>query len=329
MRNGDVLEGVFKGIVDENIIWQTAYLGELKIAKARAKNIHSQQVFKLRGQATPCTWQSLEKHIAKFVCHRGEVRAFPLLSLQQVVPFEGHQKANHSYGGNLRITGLKKEGNAAAEYWEVHCDVVLRHGDWRHAVALSSAGQSLILREGESTSEDKDRRDRGELTLDWFFLPRYYLSNVFSVEADSNRNIQEEYKFSSGLGYQFWELENTSLAVVVGLEHNATYLKLNPLPNEPERYTSARLGTDFRYKFKSGAKFYHTNTYSYALNSVQVRGGVKRWEFKSNSGVNFPIGFGISADMNIEWNYKNHAKDQDPNAFKTDVVYRVGVNYSW
>lgn len=329
MHNGDTLGGLFKGIVDEQVLWQSTLLGELRIAKAKVKNIHSEQTFKLRGQATPCAWQSLANQVATFVCHKGEVFTFSLLSLQQVVPFTGHRAANHSYSGNLRVSGLKKQGNTESQYWQVNSGVVLRHGDWRHSIALSTSGQSILLRDGQLVTEDRDRRDRAEYALDWFFLPQYYWSNVLSAESDTNRNIQEEYKWSSGLGVQFWERTQSALSVVLGLEHNRTYLKDNPPDYEPESYTSIRLGTDYRYKFNKGVGFYHNNIYSSSLDSPVEQGGAKRWEFSSRTGFDCPIGFGVSADIHLEWNYKNHAKDQNPDAFLTDTVYRVGLNYAW
>lgn len=329
LQNGDTVEGSFKGIIGDHVHWKSPLFGEVQLPKRQVKNIHSSQSFKLRGQATPCAWQSLAEYVATFVCHKGEVRRFSLFSLQQVVPFERHSEANHSYSGNLRVSGLKKEGNVESDYWEVYTGIELRHGDWRHTVKLSTAGQALLIREGTTVTEDDHRRNRGEYKLDWFFVPKYYWSNMWSVEEDSNRNIQEEYKYSSGLGVQFWERPLTALSVVVGLEHNRTYIMVNPPADEPETYTSARLGTDFSYKFERGTKLYHNNTYRYALNGPKQADEERRWEFQSRSGIDIPIGFGVSADFHIEWNYKNHAKDLDPNAFRADTVYRVGVNYGW
>lgn len=329
LSNGDQLEGQFKGVTGEHVIWQSKNFGEMKIPKARVKNIHSQASFKLRGQSTPCAWQSLDNQIATFVCIKGELRRFPILSLEQVVLFEGHKDANHHYSGSLKVSGLKRRGNTESEYWEARSDVQMRHGDWRHSVVISLSGQTILIRDGITTFEDRDRRDHAKYSLDWFFSPRYYLSNLVSLEHDSNRNIQEEYKTSSGLGYQFWEKSETALSMVIGLEHTRTYLTLNPPADEPESYSSVRLGTDFRYKFKKGPNLYHTNSYSHAFDNSVTSGTEERWEFRSNTGLDMPIGFGISANFNFEWNYKNHAKDLDPNAFRKDTVYRVGINYSW
>lgn len=329
LHNGDTLEGTFKGITDKHVLWQSELFGDLEIAKGNVKNIHSSQAFKLRGQATPCAWQSLDQHVATFVCHKGELRKFSLYVLEQVVPYAGHDEANRSYSGNLRVSGLKKQGNVVSEYWQVYTGVTLRHGDWRHNISLSTSGEELELREGATVTQDAHRRSRGEYKLDWFFLPKYYLSNVISAEDDTNRNIQEEYKISSGLGVQFWDRNQTALSVVVGFEHNRTYLLEDPPFDEPEAYSSLRLETDFSYKFKHGTKVYHTHTYRYALDPPGAEGSVWRWEVRTRSGVDIPIGFGVSSDVHLEWNYKNHARDLDPYASRTDTIYRVGVNYSW
>lgn len=328
LHNGDVIEGAFKGIEDDAVLWHSAHFGDLVIKKTWVANIHSTASFKLRGQGTPCVWQGLKKQKALFVCQRGEIQRFPLLSLKHVVLYEGYEKANYAYAGSLRVSGLQKSGNVQSEYWEVHTAVTLRHSDLRHSMQLATSGQKLAAREGNNIVIDRNRRNTAQYVLDWFFLPQYYWSNTLSAEQDENRNIQEEYKMSTGLGYQFWESEATALSSVLGFEHNRTYLELNPPLDEPDAYTSIRVGTDFRYKFKAGVNIYHNIAYSRSLDRPR-KSEAQRWEVKSNTGVNLPIGFGVSADVNLEWNYKNHAKDQDPNAFKKDTIYRVGVNYKW
>lgn len=305
-------------------------MGELRLNKAVVKDIQSQQKFKLRGEAAPCEVRALVNLKVLFICENGESKNFPLLSLENVVPFVGHVQANHAYSGSLRIKSWKQTGNTESEYWEVASEVRLRHTDWRHIVNLNYNSQTT---ETQATSNiasvvTRNQRGLGAYTLDWFFVPQWYWSNRLAGEKDENRNIQEEYTLSSGLGHQFWETDVAALSLEGGLQHTRTYLINNPPEDEPEAYTSLRLAGDFRYRFRGGLSFYHTNALTRSLGHPRPQQR-QRWELRTDTGFNFPIGFGISANCSANWSYVNHARDLNPLASRTDAVYSIGVNYSW
>lgn len=330
LSNGDRLEGTFKGIEGEMVVWQSPHLGELRLNKSAVKDIQSQEKFKLRGETSPCEWRALVNLNVLFICDNGESKNFPLLTLENVVPYDGHVQANHHYSGGLRIKAWKQTGNTESEYWEAATDVRLRHWDWRHIINLKYNSQTNETRGSANAPVVVTRYQRAlaSYTLDWFFLPQWYWSNRLLGESDDNRNIKEQYKWSSGLGHQFWETDVSAMSFEGGLQHNRTYLTNNPPEDEPEAYTSARLATDFRYQFSGGLSFYNRNELSRALNERE-QDQVQRFEVRTDTGLNFPIGFGISANASINWSYINHARDLNPNASKVDAIYSVGVNYSW
>ena len=329
LTNGDRIEGKFRGIQGESIVWLSPHLGELRLSKSAVKDIQSQEKFKLRGESSPCEWRALVNLKVLFICENGESKNLPLLTLQNVVPFEGHIQANHSYAGNLRIKSWKQTGNTEAEYWEAFSEVRLRHSDWRHIVSMTYNSQTTETPNGDAPPiVTRNQRAFGSYTLDWFFLPQWYWTNRLSAEKDENPNIQEEYKLSSGLGYQFWETDSSAFSFESGLQHSRTYLMINPPAEEPDAYTSLRLATDYRYKFKGGLAFYNNNEFTRSFDPPKP-GEEQRWELRTDTGLNFPIGFGISANCSVAWNYVNHALDLNPNASKADTIYSVGINYHW
>lgn len=330
LTNGDRIEGEFHGIRGDSVIWNSPHLGELRLAKSAVKDIQSQEQFKLRGESSPCEWRALVNLKVLFICENGASKNIPLLTLQNVVPYVGHVQANHSYSGSLRIKSWKQTGNTESAYWEVASDVRLRHSDWRHILSLNYNSQTTETHATAKAASVVTRNQRalGAYTLDWFFLPQWYWSNRLSGEKDENRNIQEQYKLSSGLGHQFWETSASALSFEGGLQHNRTYLMNNPPADEPEGYTSLRLAADYRYQFSGGLRFYHNNELSRSLDQPDP-GERQRWELRTDTGLNFPVGFGVSANCSAALRYTNHARDLNPNASRIDAVYSVGVNYSW
>lgn len=329
LKNGDVISGELKSIEGDFVVWKSDLLSEIKVSKAKIKDIATANEFKVRGEKSPCKWRQIKREKVKFDCE-GDIKSVPLMSLKQLVHYSGHSAANYSYGGSLRASGWKQNGNTLTENWDVLSEIKLRYSDYRHIVSLAANSQSTRKRNpnpGEAV-ETSTRKELGSYVLDWFFLPQFYWSNKLSAESDDDRNIQEEYTFASGLGYQFWDSEATALSTETGLEYSRTYLKDNPTQDEPETNNSMRFASNFRYKFNSGLKFYHNNEFTRSLQSPE-EGQAQRWEVRTESGVSFPIGFGISADFGLDWKYVNHAKDLDALASRTDSTYRAGVNYRW
>lgn len=330
LNNGDTIQGELKGIVGEEVVWQSDLLGEIKVNKKTILGIEAAEKLKIRGKDVPCVVESLADQHVMFACEDGDLQRFPFLALKQVVPFQGHATTNYSYSGNVRASGWKQVGNTNAEYWEVLGDINLRHGDWRHIFTLLYGAQSTesVNAQTGATVETHLHRAKGVYQLDWFFVPQWYWANSLSAATDDYINVQEEYIAASGLGYQVWESTAKSLALEGGFEYRRFYKNVNPDLDEPEVSPRVRLATQFRYQWTSGIRFNLDSVYSHSLRD-QEAGMRERWEFRSDTGLNFPIGFGVSANVSATWHYINHARDLNPNAAHTDTIYRFGVNYSW
>lgn len=330
LDNGDAISGEIHGIEAAAIIWQSETLGEIKLPKLRVARLISSTPLKIRGQRNPCIWLDMKGSKVRFQCGTGKKKLYSLLGLKYVIPFANHREANYAYGGSLRLTGWKQTGNTRAEYQEIQTEVRLRHGDLRHDIALSHNSQSTTSYDYANNLVFKTqlRRSIASYSLNWFFLPRWYWANKVSAEQDDSRNIQEEYRASSGLGHLFWENTKSSMDVEAGLQYNRTYIDQNPPPEQPDTYPAVRLATNFRYTLRSGMNLYHKSHFNHSLVAPEP-GDSTRWELRTDTGLNFPLGFGISANFSVEWAYVNHARDQNINASLEDTIYRLGANYAW
>lgn len=330
LANGDAIQGKLKGILGDEIVWQSDQLGEIKVPKKAVREIQADDKLKIRGKEVACWIESTTQEHVMFACEDGDLTRVPLLSLKQVVPFTGHAAANYSYWGKVRASGWRQTGTTESSYGEILVNAELRHSDWRHIMRIATSAQSNTVRNAATGATVTARTNRaiGEYGLNWFFVPQWYWANRITAESDDNLNIQEQYTAASGLGYQVWESSKVALAFELGLEHSRVYRRINPLPNEPEVALSARPATRFRYDLMSGVRFYHTSEYRHPLTDPGT-GQADRKEFRSDTGLDFPIGFGVSANLSIAWNYASYARDANPYRSSTDTIYRFGVNYSW
>lgn len=330
LQNEDVIAGEIMGIEGGMVIWQSDSLGQIRLPKSQVKSLASDTPLKIRGQEEPCFWIGMKGRKIRFQCGTGKKKLYSLMGLKHVVPFANHVQANYSYGGNLRVTGWKQTGNSHVEYQEVMTEVRLRHGDLRHEFNINHNSQKTTSFDYSNNLVFRShlRRTLASYALNWYFLPRWYWANTVSVGQDDGRNIHKEYRASSGLGHLFWENSRSSLELEAGLQYNRTYLEQNLPDVRPDTYPAMRLATNFRYKLKSGQSFYHKNQFNHSIIAPEV-GESERWELRTDTGVNFPLGFGISANFSVEWAYVNHARDQNLNASLQDTIYRLGANYAW
>lgn len=329
LDNGDHLAGELKAIDGPDLVWKSEALGEVRLPKARVTDLKTSVPLKIRGQDQSCHLYEMLGRKLRFWCGSKRKR-YSLMGLKHVVPYDNHASLNYEYGGNLRVTGWKQQGNTDTEYLELLSDVRMRHGDLRHDMRLVHNSLHNTNSDASSgiTINTYNRRSLASYSLGWFFVPRFFWANTVSAERDDNRNIGEEYRVASGIGHSLWESGASLLDLEGGLQYNRTYLATNPPEEQPDAYTALRLASNLRHKLKSAAQIYNKNQYSYSLEAPE-RGESDRWELRMDTGVNMPIGFGISASLSMEWVYINHARDQNPNASRQDTTYRVGVNYSW
>lgn len=331
LRNGDAFRGHLIKITEEHIVWYSDSLGEIELKKAWVIDLSTMGDFKLRGSSVPCKWDRVRSQTVTFACVDGKVRRVSLLTLQHVVPFDGHKNANFGYGGDVRLSGWRQEGNASTEYWEAKASVRLRHADLRHNLSVRYDSQSTETQVTGQSVTTSQNRGKGIYALDWFFLPKWYWSNQLSIETDSRRNLDEEYALASGAGYQFWESKNSALSNEFGLQVSKRRFDdtaENPPDPATQRDTALRFSTDYRYKLPLSITLYHKHEVLRALGSG-VSGEAIRWEFDSETGVNLPIGFGVSASFGLDWDYVNQARNENPDASRSDAIYRIGVNYDW
>jgi hypothetical protein len=329
LDNGDQLTGELKAIEGPDLVWKSDTLGEIRVSKARVTDLKTSVPLKIRGQDQSCHLYEMLGRKLRFRCG-GKRKRYSLMGLTHVVPYDDHASLNYAYGGKLRVTGWKQAGNTDTEYLEVLSEVRLRHGDLRHDLQLTHNSQSSITTDATNGTSFKtyNRRSLASYSLSWFFVPRWFWANTGSAERDDNRNIGEEYRLASGIGHSLWESGESVLDLEMGLQYNRTYLAVNPPEQQPDSYPALRLATNFRYRLKSAAQLYNKNQYNHSLEGPDP-GESERWEFRTDTGINLPIGFGISANISMEWVYINHARDQNPNASREDTTYRMGVNYSW
>lgn len=330
LKNGDQIGGSLKSVGGDKIVWKGEKTGEITVKKSDVNSLELTEPVKLRGLKDPCTWLELKEGIARFRCSEDD-RELSLMSLHDVVPYTAFEDALHKYGGKLTLVGSEKSGNVNSSNWLVGSEIRWRVNDFRHDIEIRYTGESLEIEPVEGSEElagtDSSVVEyyKGFYGINWFFLPRWYLLTDVTAEKDDAKLIKERYVYGLGSGFQWWETNKTAFKVEASaLQTKERYelTELDILANADDRkdFASGRLAVDFRYKFPRDIAFFHRS------NIQQSFDDSNDWRARAETGITAPLGFGISAAFNVDYDYYN---DPQEGLEKSDTNYRVGIAYSW
>lgn len=317
LTNGDRLAGELVSIGETNILWNSAMMGNIRISKDAILAITSSTPLKLRGHKDACYWQELRGSQVIFACDNGDLEFEPLYSLKQVVAYVPAVESFFQHDGSITLAGSRFGGNVEQQSWLVKTESITRYGDVRHTIRLDYEARAYA---GSALDETYE----GRYLFDWFFKTRGYWQNEVFARSDEGRGIQERYAYGSGLGYEVWNTPVSLLSVELGGRFEKTIFELIPpfRPNfEYETETALwRWSTRFNYKLPLEVDFRHQTQYFQPINDPD------EWRLESDTGFSIPLGFGISANVNYEYDYLNVPPELSKNA---DSLLRFGLDYSW
>lgn len=327
LKNGDKIGGTLKSVSKKAVVWQADKVGQITVDKADVGDMSFAQPVRLRGIEKPCLLVEIVEGVARFNCE-DKPKEYSLYTLTDVVPFKKYSDEMHSYGGKFTVAGSEKSGNVNSSNWLVASEVGLRHNDFRHDVELRYTGESLEVEpaEGEEAQDSPVvEYYRGFYSLNWFFLPRWFLLGDLTAEKDDAKRISERYVAGLGSGFQWWEDEKSALKLELSLLNTKEYFDLSAPEvtagaNTRNDFSSGRLAVDFRYDFPRDIAFFHRSNISQNFDESDD------WRLNAEMGASAPLGFGVSATINVNYDYQNAPQE---GVEKDDIVYRVGVVYKW
>jgi len=317
LKSGDILKGEIREIRKDAVVWESNSFGSLTIPKFDVLRIETEAALKIRGESKPCYWRGLRASDAFFQCTRG-LRSVPYMSIKQVSVYEVHKEMSREFTGKIFASGSQSFGNKEERSWIADTKATMRHTDFRH--------DSRYLYEVKSIEESAElERYQAGYAFNWFFSPQTYSILRVEQERDDARNIVRSSRLGAGLGYQLWESERTAFSLEAGAEHvdeeeSFVIEGSEELGLSEDKFTSARLSSQFRYKLPLNISIYNNNEFN---QSADVSDD---WKFNTDSGFSVPIGFGIAGDLKVDYQYQNSPPGENK---KEDTAVRFGLSYSW
>lgn len=327
LNNGDKIGGQLKSVHGEEVVWAADKVGDITIKKSDIRDLKLPEPVKLRGLDEPCELSDFAEGMVSFNC-ANETKEYSLLSLHDVVPYSSYEDSLHSYGGKLTVVGTEKSGNVESSDWLAAALINWRVNDFRHDFELRYTGEYLKVESepgAPATRSSVSEYYKGFYGINWFFMPRWYLLGDLTAEKDDAKQIAERYVAGLGSGFQWWESDITALKLEASFLKTKEYYDLSAADlalgtDDRKEFTSGRLAVDFRYLFPKDITFFHRGEVSQNLDDSDD------WRAYADTGINAPLGFGVSASLLVTYDYSNAPQE---GVEKSDTTYRFGVSYSW
>ncbi|HEX7811136.1 MAG TPA: DUF481 domain-containing protein [Burkholderiales bacterium] len=312
--NGDRLTGTIVSKESEFLIFQTPHLGEMKIKWSEVTRIFSEKDVKLFLNDGTLVRGKLETVTdGTAVIHTGVDPPGAPVRLRQVVfinPSPDVSGEGVRYLGRVNLGYSLSTGNSEIETLYGDIEAIARTRNNRY----TAAGKTRRSTDHEAESESNWLAG---LKWDHFLTRKWYTYANTNFENDQFKDIQLRSTLGGGTGYQFFESDQTNLALEGGL----TYVDTDFIVAADERYPAVRWALKFdHFLFRSRSQFFHLHE-AYAAIDNSDNAFVR-----SQTGLRFPLVYQVTGTLqyNVDWE-----KNPTPGRVPTDTSVQFTLGYTW
>ncbi len=308
MKNGERFVGELLECKEDNVVWNSLSVGEIFLPKDRVDYFQSES----QGEpSAPCR--------TAVAINSDRVQEEVVVEAERIdVEFEDPlldvDKVSHTRRGKVNVTGRSSSGNSNESYWDIFSDIEYRRGDFRHSAYVRYEG---------TKKDNETAQDNLNLTyrLDIFLNEKWFYQSELSYGWDEPKSIEERYRLGQGVGYQFWDGEDSALALGGGLVFLEEDLAAEAEQDEHSRGGNTwRITADYRHKLPVFGQVFHKSEW---LWGQQVAGD---WRLNSETGITIPLGYGLHSEILIEYDYSNLPTIGN---HKKDINKKIAIGYQW
>jgi len=326
LNNGDRLTGTVVRKEGDQLVLQTAYAGELKIAWAHVAEVRTDEPMSLilsdqtivqasviGAASTPRATAAESEDAAEPPQARPVEKADSILAVDSI--------AYINAGPGIDLLGVRWKGRVSigASGHRGNSDIDNLHIDGEAVARLQRERYTLnaVLDRGKDRNVVTQQNSRLSGKYDLFMDRTWYGYGLLTIEEDRFRDIDRRITLGAGLGHQLIEDERTNLSVEGGLNHVRTDFGLAP----DENYPAARWALKFDQRlFGTELRLFHSHE---LISDLQAS---ERTFVLSQTGLRVPLWQGLlaTAQLNVDF-------DNAPAAgkAKADRTYLFTLGYHW
>ena len=312
-NDGESITGAMVGIVDGNVQWKSAILGDLSIGLNHVQFIESGAHFDLQttGDELNNCWMFLQRDKQLLHCDQGiqTLADWKLVVAAGETIIEPQPALEQK--GSLILALEDSTGNTDITKYDLNARTELRFLESRHTISARY--------QDESSNGEKTRQSwLGTYQYDQFFTEQWFATGNAAYEEDEFRELDDRATVGLGMGYQFLE---TAYFDLLG-KGTLNYVNENFTTGENRERPAFLWNLDFAWRVNDeGMEVFHRHS---ALQSFQKQ---EDYEVRTTTGLKYPINGAFSSIFQLEYNYDNLPAEAEID--KVDRKWSVGVNYDW
>lgn len=326
LNNGDRLTGTVVRKEGDQLVLQTAYAGEVKIAWSRVAEVRTKKPMSLvlsdqttveasvigAPQAPPTTAAESED--------TGEPpQATPKATTEAELPVDSIAYINA--GPGIDLLGIRWKGRVSvgASGNRGNSDIDNLHVDGEAVARLQRERYTLnaVLDRDKDRNVVTQQNSRLSGKYDLFIDRTWYGYGLLKIEEDRFRDIERRITLGAGLGHQVIEDERTNLSVEGGLNHVRADFALAP----DENYPAARWALKFDQRLLGAdLRFFHSHE---LISDLQAS---ERTFILSQTGLRVPLWQGLLATAQLNVDFDNAPASGKA---KADRTYLFTLGYHW
>lgn len=320
--NGDRLTGTVLRKEGDQLVLQTGYAGEVRIAWTKVARVQTDKPMSLvlsdqslteasEIGTAPGTPPSGEAHSTQ----EADTAAVPAPAVTPddvayINAGPGFDVLGVRWKGRLNVGGSGNRGNSVTDNLHVDGEAVARLKRERYTL-------NGVLDRGKDRGVVTKQNSRVSGKYDLFIDRTWYGYALATIEEDRFRDIDRRTTLGAGLGHQLIENERTNLSIEGGLNHVRTDFSLA----SDESYPALRWALKFdRRLFSSDLQVFHSH---------ELLSDLQRTEHtfvRSQTGLRVPLLQRLLATAQLNVDYDNAPA---PGKAKSDRTYLFTVGYQW
>lgn len=318
LKNGDRLSGTIQGYDNAQVTISTAF-GTLNVSSDKIAGVASPEITMAdlmnpqssQAPATPSQAPTTLTPIPAEPQAIAQATPAPVTPVQPATePKDEKGLWGAKWSGDVNVGMEFETGNDDSENYSVDTSI---KAEWeKHRLSIGA--------EYEREKED-DLLTTDEKTLttayDYFFADNWFWQNQLELEQDKVEELELRTQYNSGLGYQFYDTDDTTLEVVLG----PGYLDEKYENADDRSEITAHWSLDYEQKFYDDAfRLYHNHEVSAPFEDMNA------YLFESNTGATVPLKAGIVATAEIEFDWNNEPATGN---VEDDTTYSLQLGYEW
>ncbi len=315
LKNGDKISGTVVRKEDSNLVFKTAYAGELKIAWGEIVSLATDKPVVVvldndtsieAAKLAPTTTGSTSISTPNV----GKPVEVALASVKYINPSIETSGKGVKVNGRVNVGASIASGNSVNESYNADAEVIMRTKTNR-----TTAGANLY--QASDNNVDTEEKYGAYLKYDHFLNAKQYIYGNTTFARDKFKDQKLKSTVGLGYGHQFWETDARNLALEAGI----AFVNDDFFVTADDNYTAGRWAIRFDQKlYKDKIQFFHNHEGLIDFSDTE------NLTITSQTGFRFPLLTGMVASIqaNVDWD-----KSPPAGTGSTDRKILFNVGYAW